>query len=404
MVVYDSASIAITNSTFKGVALGLADDSDSEAQSALLVQGATDFTFANNEVSRYFHGIAVLESENTSIVGNDIHSMQGDGSRFAQVNDLLIQDNKFHDFFGSYTTHNDYIQFWTSGTTAPSTDITIRDNLIASAEFQSQAIFFRDELGDSGAGEMRFQNVVIEGNVIYNSHYHGITLVSADNVTVNSNTVIPHPDGDLESSIRIANVTGGEVTDNVAQTFDTPENNVNVVFADNIVVQNDSHILGNYVDDLFLNPGHGANVELNDLMVNPTSSLVNPDGSVAGSELLNVPTMPGELTAIAVVDIDDDGTGPVYLFNAGFTANSFGLVPESDALFTWDFGDSESASGQQVTHTYDGPGDYLVLLNVLHQDGSADTTRIDVEIDDPIDLIIDFDDGGLIFVENEYLI
>ena len=114
--------------------------------------------------------------------------------------------------------------------------------------------------------------------------------------------------------------------------------------------------------------------------------------------------MPGELTAIAVVDIDDDGTGPVYLFNAGFTANSFGLVPESDALFTWDFGDSESASGQQVTHTYDGPGDYLVLLNVLHQDGSADTTRIDVEIDDPIDLIIDFDDGGLIFVENEYLI
>ena len=94
------------------------------------------------------------------------------------------------------------------------------------------------------------------------------------------------------------------------------------------------------------------------------------------------------MTAIAVVDIDDDGTGPVYLFNAGFTANSFGLVPESDALFTWDFGD----------------GDYLVLLNVLHQDGSADTTRIDVEIDDPIDLIIDFDDGGLIFVENEYLI
>ena len=142
VVVYDSASIAITNSTFKGVALGLADDSDSEAQSALLVQGATDFTFANNEVSRYFHGIAVLESENTSIVGNDIHSMQGDGSRFAQVNDLLIQDNKFHDFFGPYTTHNDYIQFWTSGTTAPSTDITIRDNLIASAEFQSQAIFF----------------------------------------------------------------------------------------------------------------------------------------------------------------------------------------------------------------------------------------------------------------------
>ena len=145
---------------------------------------------------------------------------------------------------------------------------------------------------------MRFQNVVIEGNVIYNSHYHGITLVSADNVTVNSNTVIPHPDGDLESSIRIANVTGGEVTDNVAQTFDTSENNVNVVFADNIVVQNDSHILGNYVDDLFLNPGHGANVELNDLMVN------------------ELPTMPGELTAIAVVDIGDDTARSIYLTRA----------------------------------------------------------------------------------------
>ena len=64
------------------------------------------------------------------------------------------------------------IQFWTSGTTSPSTNIVIRGNILDSGDGGwTQSIFMRNEMVDTGgAGDaMFYQNILIEDNVIYNA-------------------------------------------------------------------------------------------------------------------------------------------------------------------------------------------------------------------------------------------
>ena len=88
------------------------------------------------------------------------------------------------------------IQFWTSGTTSPSTNITIRGNILNSgAGDWTRSIFMRNEMVDLGlAGdEMFYQNILIENNVIYNAHAHGITVGETDGLTIRNNTILYNP-------------------------------------------------------------------------------------------------------------------------------------------------------------------------------------------------------------------
>ena len=95
------------------------------------------------------------------------------------------------------------IQFWTNGTTSPSTNITISENFLDSGNGEwTQSIFMRNEAVDSqGAGtEMFYQNVLIENNVIYNAHTHGITVGEADGLIIRNNTILQNYDlGDGET-------------------------------------------------------------------------------------------------------------------------------------------------------------------------------------------------------------
>ena len=94
---------------------------------------------------------------------------------FSNIDGVLIENNYIHDFRGSPGSgdHCDMIQFWTAGTTSPSTNITIRANVLDIGNgTATQSIFMRNEMVDTGqAGtEMYYKNVVIEDNTITNAH------------------------------------------------------------------------------------------------------------------------------------------------------------------------------------------------------------------------------------------
>ncbi len=55
----------------------------------------------------------------------------------------------------------------------------------------------------------------------------------------------------------------------------------------------------------------------------------------------------------------------------------------SDGLeYDWDLGDSTSAAGQRVTHSYDGPGTYTVEVTVTDTDGATDTATHSISVVD----------------------
>lgn len=163
--------------------------------------GVTDvsgFTLEGCEIRDFYRGLVVARSDDVTIRENNLHDLRMDGMNFAQVSLVTIADNHIHDFNRSVNSgdHADMIQFWTNGTDAPSSMITIRGNLLASGRGAwTQSIFMRNEEVDRGraGAEMFYRTVLIEDNVISNAHLHGITVGETDGLTIRRNTVVPNP-------------------------------------------------------------------------------------------------------------------------------------------------------------------------------------------------------------------
>jgi len=195
-----STGITIRNSTFDGdVARGVSADDDGFGYAfALSVGRSTGFRLENNRVFGFYRGVVMGRNTDTLIRNNDITALRMDGMNFVAMTDVRIEDNFIHDFKRSPSKrdHADMIQFWTNGSTIPSTGITIRRNVLMSGAGNStQSIFMRNDLVDRGlAGrEMFYRDVLIEENVIINGHVHGITLGEADGVVIRRNTLLRNP-------------------------------------------------------------------------------------------------------------------------------------------------------------------------------------------------------------------
>ncbi|SDO77255.1 right-handed parallel beta-helix repeat-containing protein, partial [Aureimonas jatrophae] len=192
--VEDSRNIVVSNSTLTGDAASFNNGHVKLGDNAVRIKGTDGFTFTNNEVSHYNFGIQVTGSDRVSIQNNDLHHMQADGMQFSDVDDVVVDGNHLHDFLGSAWSinHNDMIQFFTSGTTSPSQNVVVRNNVLDSGQGHwTQAIFFGNEAVNAGASNaMRYKNVLIENNTVYNNTFHGITVDKAEGLTIRNNTVL----------------------------------------------------------------------------------------------------------------------------------------------------------------------------------------------------------------------
>lgn len=189
-----SSNITIKNSEFQGDTVGGVDYA-----TGLFVRRSSDITLEDNEFSSWKLGVSLTTVEGVKFTGNEVHSISRDGMNIADVQNILIEDNYFHDFNGANDgSHRDMIQFWTQGTNNPTTDVVIRGNTLDIGDGSwTQSIFIRNEEVDMGraGSEMYYRNILIEDNVIYNSHTHGITVGETDGLTIKNNSVI-HAEGD----------------------------------------------------------------------------------------------------------------------------------------------------------------------------------------------------------------
>ena len=192
-----SSNISISNSVFDGDLAhgGASIDNGYGMGYGLHVSFATDITVTNNEFFNWLRAGVFTKVDNINLIDNDVHSIRSDGFNFAEVNNVLIDGNYIHDFIANMESgdHADMIQFWTTSTTSPSTNIVIRDNILNSGGGDwTQSIFMRNEMVDTGeAGkEMFYRNILIEDNVIYNAHAHGITVGETDHLTIRNNTIL----------------------------------------------------------------------------------------------------------------------------------------------------------------------------------------------------------------------
>lgn len=389
--VSNSENVTIRNSVFDGDTVkkpGAFDDGLGSGI-GLSIRGSDNVVVENNEIFGFFRGLVMGGGTDNVVRGNEFYDIRMDGMNFAAVQGIVIEDNYLHDFRRSTdpNEHSDMIQFFTSGTTRPSTDIVIRGNTLDIGEGDAtQSIFMRNDVVDRGlAGkEMFYRNVLIEDNVIYNGHQHGISVGETIGLTIRNNSVlqadgrrVDGKDAGVETpKISVADAsTGVVITGNAVAGILGKIGQPGWTVVQNAFVQNQDPLKPGYYADVFITSTLTPNGGVNEFVALPGGMI---DRLKAGAEGTAYEKVTDRLEArFNAVEPDDNGA--VRVFDAGVTSSQFKTLP-AGTQFLWDFGDGTTGRGAVVSHAFADGGTYTVKLTVRLPDGKSDVqvSRIDV--------------------------
>ena len=392
-------NITVKNSTFdgdlgEGMSGGWEPFDGYGVGTGLHVTGVDGFTFENNEMYSFFRALYVHNTDNVTVADNDLHSISADGMNFISVNDVMIEDNHIHDFDipEDSVAHNDFIQFWTNGEKEPTTNVTIRSNILDSGDgLETQSIFIANEaVAYQGAGEeMYYQNIRIEDNFIHNGHQHGIQVGPTKGLTISNNTLLANSDSASGGEVNLPGIGVSEMSEGVTVTKNVAhevraEGGSGWSVTDNFIIQNDSPNLDNYVDSLFVNAKAGATGELSDYRALPDSPIVTGGYGASLTRDGDGTAADGYITAEASEGLNKT----TYSFDVSdFAGGAF-----KGAEVTWYFDDGTEATGQSVTHTFAAAGRYDVVAKVEDENGGDITFRKTIEVDSPMALHASTDD------------
>ena len=327
--IHDSKAITIRNTVFDGdLASGTGTGADGAPTGrGLSIVRSDGVVIENSEVRSFWKGIAVSGSTNVTLRGNDIHGMRSDGMSITAVDNLLIEDNHFHDRAkGPGADHPDFIQTLTRGSTVPITNMTIRGNLfdVGSGDY-TQSLFLTNSAVSDGAGEeMWLRNILIENNVILADHLHGITVGAADGLVVRNNTVLHAGREGAEETAQNADIPrinldaqsmNVTVSGNVTGGFVGYTGQAGWQVEGNFVVQNRAPELANHYSNHFLAP-YGQ------LGGHPEKLMLRADSPIAlagaGAPAMVYDPKPDHLTALILPE--EQANRAAWLFDARLTA------------------------------------------------------------------------------------
>lgn len=229
--------VRASNITFDSVNVhGSMDNNALNDGMGITVSGGSNVKVVNSNFTQLFRAVTFGATTDITLSGNTVKGVRSDGFDFVAVKRVLIENNLLTDFFRTSVDHPDAIQFWTTNSTTPSTDIVIRNNQILQGNGAGiQGIFMRDELGT-----LPFENVTIENNLVYEANMqNGVTVIGGKNINIRSNTVTSPQDDTTPVWIRVENINGGTVSNNVTDKF-YQGINTNLTFSNNLLTSTTS--------------------------------------------------------------------------------------------------------------------------------------------------------------------
>jgi hypothetical protein len=192
---------------------GSLDGDSSNDANGFVFTHVTDSSLENSNIEQLGRGIVENNATNFVINNNHIHDLRSDGIDNAETGPLTISNNSIENFSPSATDHPDGIQFFTSGSTHSSHDITITNNTLRRGTGAGmQGIFMRDESG----GSYPYVNVIISGNHLTGTGYRGISLGNGKNVTVTDNVLVSYFGNTNKNLIYFSSIDGMVSHNNVA--------------------------------------------------------------------------------------------------------------------------------------------------------------------------------------------
>lgn len=183
------------------------------AWAGLMIRNSSGVNVTRSEFHHVSTGVNHLDSSDLVIEANRFHDLVTDGVRGGGSSRVAVLGNSFTDFFPGPGDHPDAIQFWTTGTTKPATDITVSGNVYVRGKGgQAQGVFITQ-----GKSEPRYLRLKVTDNVVLGGMYNGIMVQGADEVEISGNTVAGFPD--MQSWIRLGDLKDARLTGNRSQNY-----------------------------------------------------------------------------------------------------------------------------------------------------------------------------------------
>jgi|GEM_PF-839738 hypothetical protein len=376
-LVSNSNSISITNSLFDGdLAQGTGTPADDHGfGKALGFTDSTDIIVDGNQFYDWERAATFVGVTNLVVANNDIHNIRSDGLDFVSVKFALIEGNYIHDFNTAPETgdHADFIQFWDTTTSDPSSDVIIRANILDIGDGgATELIFMRNGQAEQNPGNysLYYRNLTIEDNVLLGDYIHGITVGETVGLTVANNTVLAVDGALMVPQINIASTsTDVNILQNAVVAVAGYLGQSDWLLSNNVFIQNTDPDAPGYYRDVF--------VESSMFSVDGASGFLPVPGGVldqlgAGSSLLSVFTS-GQ-PAVAAFDVwsISDSTGTI-IFDGQYS-----LAPE--ATYEWFVDSVPSGNGSTFSAQFTAAGVYLVELKVILPDGFTSSARAFVSI------------------------
>jgi hypothetical protein len=202
------------NVSFKGVTFSSTGADAQFLGRGLFVRDSANVSVTSSDFSHLAVGMCVMTTTGVTVQKNKFHDLRIDGSEFTAVKNVLIDGNDFRDFRSSAIDHPDAIQFWTNGTKKASTDIMISNNVIMPGTGAgSQGIFIQDEVGG-----LPYERLTIKNNLLLDAgnYWNGIAVRGGKDVVLEGNTSISPTGDDKVFYIRIDNVAGVKLINNLS--------------------------------------------------------------------------------------------------------------------------------------------------------------------------------------------
>jgi uncharacterized coiled-coil protein SlyX len=203
----------------------------SQAAYGVSVRGGADVVVEDSHFRNLGRALAIGGVNGVKVTGNRAHDLRSDGFDFAAVTNVQILNNSLRNFFPLGTDHPDAIQFFTSGTTTPSTDIVIKGNLIEIGDGRgTQGIFLRDQVGT-----LPYERVEIRDNLIVGTGWSAIRTQGVRDLVLMGNELVTF-EGGLNTYILIQGGNGVVAEQNRAVQIGFGDS-VNVVQRDNVITK-----------------------------------------------------------------------------------------------------------------------------------------------------------------------
>ena len=373
-----------------------------KADGALLVRDSEDVTVADSSFHGFNQVLGAINTDGLKIVRNDVSGAQGDGFRGGGLQDALFEGNHFHDFYGSTQTlnHSDMLQLWSSNVEQINARVVIRDNVFDAGEMAaSQSIFIgheaygRPERGPSAA----YEDITIEGNVIYNGARNGIVVAHTNDAVIRDNTVLWSKDASTKSSatskagndvpwiiaskmpglVMEGNITPGLRVD--GGSFDA------LLRSKNVLLDFLDASSPTYAYDHFVNLG-GAGGGARDLELRPDSPYFGAVGAPMSS-----PT--GQEGVKALLSQSPIAGAPMGVSLTAELSRIDGAPAGNGTGFLWRLDDGRTFTGPSLDWVFETPGRHEVVLEVTAPDGRTDVVTRAFDIAAPELVAFDFSKG-----------